>query len=126
MLNLPMANVSAMEGTTGSERRPAGAIVGVLEQTQAELAPWTSDGDVAWIGPLAVPSAGVEHSGARRPGIDSISPANECRELRDLLANGPSDCEFALRFAIAHRAATTIAAVHDRWPVLESGESRCS
>jgi hypothetical protein len=122
-----MANVSAMEGTTGSERRPAGAIVGVLEQTPAELAPWTTDGDVAWIGPLAVPSAGVEHSGARRPGVDSINPADECRELRDLLASDPSDDgEFAWRFAIAHRAATTIAAVHDRWPVLESGESRCS
>jgi hypothetical protein len=104
-----------METTTGSERRAAEALVGALEQMLAELAGATGDGDVAWIRPLAVLSAEIEYSAVRSPEFDSINLADECRELRDLLAGSPLDGgEFASRYAIAHRASPAIAALHDR------------
>jgi hypothetical protein len=104
-----------MEATTGVERRAAEALVRALEQMLAELAGATGDGDVAWIRPLAVLSAEIEYSAVRSPEVDSITLADECRELSDLLDGSPvRGGEFASRYAIAHRASPAIAALHDR------------
>jgi hypothetical protein len=104
-----------MEGTAGCERRAAEALVGTLEQMLTELACSTYDRDLAWIRPLAVLSAEIEYSAVRSPEVDSINLADEVRQLSDLLAGSPRDGgEFAARYARAHRASPTIAALHDK------------
>ena len=104
-----------MEGTTGCERCAAEALVGALEQMLTELAGSTGDSDLAWIRPLALLSAEIEYSAVRSREVDSVNLADECRELRDLLAGSPGHGgEFASRYAIAHRESAAIAALHDR------------
>jgi len=73
-----------------SERRSAAAVlVAHLEGMLAALAETAADRDVDWLRPLALLSAEIEYSALRRTDIDAAGLAEECRELRDLLACSP-------------------------------------
>jgi hypothetical protein len=104
-----------MERTPGVERAAAEALVGALELLIAELARASNGSDIGWLRPLAVLRAEIEYSVLRGPQIDSITLADECRELSDLLEGSATNrSEFVLRYAIAYRASTAIATLHDR------------
>jgi hypothetical protein len=90
-------------------------LIGTLEQMLGLLVGATRDGDVGWLRPLAVVSAEIEYSALHSDRVDSITVADECHELSDLLggSRGVLD-EFALRYRAACGASPALAALHDR------------
>jgi hypothetical protein len=106
--------IDGMERTTSAERRVAEALVRALEGMLAALAT-ASDGDNAWLRPLAVLSAEIEYSSLRGPTVDAASLADQCMELTALLGgSAQAASEFATRYTKARRVSPEIETLHDR------------
>jgi hypothetical protein len=103
-----------MDRTTKVERSAAGVLVGALEEMLAELAGCASEGDLAWLRPLAVLSAEIEYSALRGATVDSTNLADECREVTALLTGRASEAEFAARYPAALMISPAITALQDR------------
>jgi hypothetical protein len=103
-------------GNMASERRSAAAVlVAHLEGMLAALAETAADRDVDWLRPLALLSAEIEYSALRRTDIDAAGLAEECRELRDLLACSPrAAIPFVARYPEARRQWPGVAVMHER------------
>ena len=104
-----------MAARPNRERQAATVLVAALDEMLDALANATTDRNTDWLRPLAVLSAEIEYTALRGANVDPVNLADECRDVRNLLADSPgAECPFTRRYRQLRRESPKVARLHGR------------